>query len=317
MKKILLATTALIAVGGVSAASADISITAANEFKYKSWSDNTDETGDANKTSYGNTTSYYIKAERVLDNGMTITGYTGQDGSTGAFDDHGFTVGGDFGTLGFWGSESGDAFATATDVTPDEAHTIDADEAFYATPADEHLNGADVSYLSPNISGFQFAIGVNEVAKSDDNLLGAQYSMTSGDATVTVKYASQNGGETAAGTETDADSLGFVLAYGAATVTLAKNTKEVTGGATDYDYQADSVGVTYMVSDRVTLSAYSGETDDGNDNSHKLTDTGLGVAYTVTPGLVVSLTHNDWDLKDDDFDNESGTVTSMAINLTF
>ena len=205
MKKILLATTALIAVGGVSAASADISITGASEFKYRSWSDNTDETGDANKNDYGNTTSFYIKAERTLDNGMTITGYTGQDGSDGAFDDSGFAIMGDFGTLGFWGSESGDAFATATDVTPDESHTIDAGDALYATPADEHLNGADVSYRSPNIAGFEFAIGVNEVAKSDDNLLGAQYSMTSGDATVTVKYATQNGGETTTGMETDAE----------------------------------------------------------------------------------------------------------------
>ena len=39
MRKVLLATTALVALGGVSAASADISVSAANEFQYKSWSD--------------------------------------------------------------------------------------------------------------------------------------------------------------------------------------------------------------------------------------------------------------------------------------
>ena len=41
MRKVLFATTALVALGGVSAASADISVSAANELKYTSWSDNT------------------------------------------------------------------------------------------------------------------------------------------------------------------------------------------------------------------------------------------------------------------------------------
>jgi hypothetical protein len=68
MRKVLFATTALVALGGVSAASADISVSAANEFKYKSWSDNTAETNGTNKTSFANTTSYTISASTVTDN---------------------------------------------------------------------------------------------------------------------------------------------------------------------------------------------------------------------------------------------------------
>jgi len=41
MRKVLLATTALVALGGVSAASADISMSASTEFLYRAHSDNT------------------------------------------------------------------------------------------------------------------------------------------------------------------------------------------------------------------------------------------------------------------------------------
>ncbi|MEC8673586.1 MAG: hypothetical protein VXY13_07565, partial [Pseudomonadota bacterium] len=119
MRKVLFATTALVALGGVSAATADISVSAGNEMQYKSWSSSTATT--ANNNSVTNKTSYKISASTVTDNGLTLSSYTAQDGSTsGGFDDFGFSIAGDFGTLGFQGSESGDAFATATDVTPDE-----------------------------------------------------------------------------------------------------------------------------------------------------------------------------------------------------
>ena len=321
MRKVLFATTALVALGGVSAASADISVSAANEFKYKSWSDNTAETGGTNKTSFANTTSYKISASTVTDNGLSMSSYTAQDGSTGAFDDMGFSIAGDFGTIGFAGSESGDAFATATDVTPDEANTLTAASALLtALPADEHLNGADISYLSPNISGFQFSLGVNEVGSADDSLMGGQYSMTAGDATITLKYASMNGGKaTTAGTETDASSTGLVFATGDLSVTMAQNTKTVTSsaGVTTYDYQGDSVGVTYKMSDALTVSAYTGTTEDDKDGTHEMTDTGFGASYTITPGLVLNVTHNSWDLKDTNITNESGDVTSVALNLSF
>ena len=79
MRKVLFATTALVALGGVSAASADISVSAANEFQYKSWSDST--TSTANDSSMTNKQSYKISASAVLDNGMSLSSYIGTDGS--------------------------------------------------------------------------------------------------------------------------------------------------------------------------------------------------------------------------------------------
>jgi len=322
MRKVLFATTALVALGGVSAATADISVSAGNEMQYKSWSDSTAST-TANNNSVTNKTSYKISASTVTDNGLTLSSYTAQDGTTGGnWNDLGFSIAGDFGTLGFQGSESGDAFATATDVTPDEdmnytAANITSMGTF--KPADENVAGADVSYLSPDINGFQFAIGMDQGAtsgSSDATIYGAQYSMTSGDASITVKYAASSGQKaSAAATDVEATSLGLVVGYGDLTVTLADNTKKK--GST-YDYSAQSVGVTYAASDVLTLSAYTGSTEDGKDATHDVSDTGVGLAYTITPGLSLSVTYNDWDIKDTTTSyNEDGSITTVALDLSF
>ena len=321
MRKVLFATTALVALGGVSAATADISVSAGNEMQYKSWSSSTATT--ANNNSVTNKTSYKISASAVTDNGLTMSSYSAQDGSTsGAFDDYGFAISGDFGTLGFAGSESGDAFATATDVTPDEdMNYTAANITLMGTfkPADENVAAADVSYLSPDINGFQFSIGMDQGAasgSSDATIYGAQYSMTSGDASITVKYAASSGQKaSAAATDVEATSLGLVVGYGDLTVTVADNTKKK--GST-YDYSAQSVGVTYAASDVLTLSAYTGSTEDGKDATHDVSDTGVGLAYTITPGLSLSVTYNDWDIKDTTTSyNEDGSITTVALDLSF
>ena len=72
MRKVLLATTALVAMGGVSAASADISISMSSEFKYSNYSDNSGTTTD--KSSYASTTDAVLTASSALDNGMAVKG---------------------------------------------------------------------------------------------------------------------------------------------------------------------------------------------------------------------------------------------------
>ena len=315
MRKVLLATTALVALGGVSAASADISVSVSNEMKYSSWSSS--NTSAANKSSVTNDSTVEISASSVLDNGLSISSYAAND-DTRAFDDFGFSISGDFGTLGFKGSESGDAFATAADVTADEGQQLaqfDVSGNTMVLPADESVEGSDISYLSPDINGFQFAIGMADTGlNSDDTSMGAQYSMTSGDATITVKYATSEAGSAAGANGVEATSLGLVVGYGDATITIAQNTKELDGS---YDYTGDAYGITYKMSDALTLQAYTGSTEDSLDSGHEITDTGLGLTYTVTPGLSVSVTNNNTDLKDTTVTDEDSDVTTIAINLSF
>ena len=319
MRKVLFATTALVALGGVSAASADISVSAGNEFKYSSWSDSYAASTTANKTSAGSTTKYKISASTVTDNGLSLSSYTAQDATSGAFNDFGFSIAGDFGTIGFAGSEAGDAFETDSAVTADEGNSILAATTTALAqlmPGKSANGGSTVSYKSPDMSGFQFAVGMSEVGYTDGSQMGAQYSMTSGDTTVTLKYAVDNQGTaTSSATEVEATSAGIVVAYGDASVTISSNTKAM---GTTYDYSSDSIGLTYKMSDALTVAAYTGSTEDSKDSAHEITDTGLGFTYTITGGLSLSVTHNDWDVKDGTTSlNADGQKTTLALDVSF
>ena len=325
MRKVLLATTALVAMGGVSAASADVTISGGFSLEYNSWSDNTAST-TTNDSSMVDYSSVYINFSETLDNGMSIAGFTGQDGtSSGAMDDIGGSVSGDFGTIGFGGSESGDAFATSTDVTADEYNSVSLTDATaydgtndIVLPGDEHVAGSTVSYLSPDISGFQFAVGMTDTgAYSDTTSMGLKYVMAVAGGSMTLKYAQSDTGSTtsSATDDVEATSLGLVVASGNATLTLAQNTVGMGTGTTDYT--SNSAGVTYKVSDTLTVQAYTGSTEDDIDASYEHNDTGMGFTYTVAPGLTASVTHNSWDRKATGETDESGDNTAFAIDLSF
>jgi hypothetical protein len=320
MRKVLLATTAIVALGGVSAASADISVSGGFEFKYDSWSGANSTT--ANNNSITNASKFKISASTVADNGMTLSAYTYQDGSTsGAFDDAGASISDDWGTIGFWDAESGDAFATATDITAEEGYNGATNTLNYK-PADEQVEAADVSYLSPSMSGFQFSVGINDTGAAEDaTMMGAQYAMSAGDAAITLKYAvSSKGSATTTGRDgTDASSMGLVVAMSGVTLTLAQNDTEVkaTAAASDADYEASSAAIAYTISDTMAVQMYSGETDNKKDADFSFKDTGYGVTYTITPGLAASVTHNSWDHTNNSGTKDSGTNTAVALNLSF
>ena len=168
MRKVLLATTALVALGGVSAASADISVTASSSFNYVTTNGGavTAEDRDVNTQ-----VDVGISASTVLDNGMTVSGdiaLTKLAGQGADGDDAGMTIGGDFGTLAFGGIASASLGAMATDVTADEGMNLAAD---YTDPADEHVPNMDISYAMPSMSGISIMLGMvdgaGEVTDSD------------------------------------------------------------------------------------------------------------------------------------------------------
>jgi len=319
MRKVLLATTAIVALGGVSAASADISISGGHELKYQSWNNSTSTSANNSKISSGAT--YTISGSTVLDNGMTISGKLYSDNvadGTAAMESNGFSISDDWGTIGVADMESGDAFATAIDVTDDEGYDGGAASTIntYA-PGDEYVAGSDVSYLSPNISVFQFSVGINDTgAYSDATSVGAMYAMSAGDAAVTVKYAASNTGDTTSGAadEIDATSAALVIGMSGATVTLAQNTADV---GTTAEYESSGMAFAYVVSDSLTVEAYSGETENNLDSDYKFKDTGYGITYTVTPGMTLSVTHNSWDYVSNAAASDDGTNTAVAVNVSF
>ena len=314
MRKVLLATTALVAVGGVSAASADVSISGGYEAAYVS----TDVSGGTSVNSLSTENfDYSIAFSNTLDNGMAVAG-TVNTSQTGV-EETGATITGDFGTIGFGPlGESISGFATAVDVTPDEGtvtwvsgHNATQNALQYQVlPADESIGDPDVTYTSPAMGGFSFALGRGDGGTAEQTYYGLKFATDAAGASVTLKYATMENDTGTATTEVDASSLGVVIGIGNATVTMAQNEKD-TGNTVTESMVGTGVGIAYTVSDSVKLTAYSASGDDDKDSAYEMTDTGVGISYTVTPGMVLHVTHNDQDLK-----NSLGVTTSTSASRT-
>ena len=305
MRKVLFATTALVALGGVSAASADISVSGKASFTYTSGS------GDgyaSDSKSYGSTVDFGISGSSTLDNGMTVSGGLDlHETSATVIDDSGFAVAGDFGTLKFGGYAEDDFGSMAIDVTADEGNAL---TATYNTvlPGDEHIAASDVSLTLPSIGGATIMLGMSDGAtdSADGTMAGISYTMDAGGMGVTVGYASSSTGENGS----DASQVAAKVTSGSATVMVISGTKG--------DYSNSGVGATYALNDSLTVQAYTGTTELDTNTAYEVKDTGIGFTYTVTPGMSVSVTSNDWSGKNGTAAQaEAGTTTKLALDVSF
>ena len=186
MRKVLLATTALVAMGGVSAASADISISMSSEFKYSTYSDNTGTSTD--KDTYASTQDMVVTGSAAFDNGMS--GSVTIDMDEGGSADGGFSITGDFGTVAF--NDMGYDGGSSADVTADEANYLTAgwnggatggiaDLSEVQMPADDQIPEATISWAAPAVSGFSITAGLVGGGTGDDgSILGVGYTVEAG-----------------------------------------------------------------------------------------------------------------------------------------
>ena len=321
MRKIFLATTALVAVTGVASADshADIAITGSSSFNYVM-------TGDEDNSKDMDTqVDVNINMSHALENGMTVSGlYVMDEGIKDGPDDHGFSLGGDFGTIGFAGMSNDGFGATSNGVTKDEGSTFDSvtvkgpgdkDIPVYVIDEvyDDYIPHSDVSFKSVNISGFQFGLGMTDGATDDDD--GSQFGMTyamdvNDSMSVTLGYAKHSSGKSGG----DISSTGATLGFGDMTVKLASNVTAKEG----VEYTGNSIAATYAVSDALTVQAYTGNIDNDAAADYKVEDTAFGLTYTITPGMTVSVTHNEYTADNTVADQDAdGSRTAIALDVTF
>jgi len=318
MRKVLLATTALVAMGGVSAASADISISGTASFNYTTTSGNgtgpqSDVAGaTTEEKDFLTNVDANISMSSTLDNGMTISGLVSLD--EGGVDDSGWSLSGDFGKIAFGGTANDGFGAVATGLTADEGTTLtSANFGDSATVHNDYIDHSNVSLTLPTISGFTFGVGMSDgdaganESDGDGTQWGITYAVPAGDTMgVTLGYAS---GSTGAA-NSDETSAGITVTAGAATVVVASNTS---GNLT-----SDSIGASYKVSDALTVQAYTGSNESSANANLDVSDTGVGLTYTITPGLSLSITHNDFKARNGTAaQDEDGTRTRVALDATF
>jgi len=288
MRKVLLATTALVAMS-VTAASADITISGSYRYQYAI------ENEAANASSSdGNVT---IKASSTADNGITYTVVQNNGIHTGDVEDAYLEMSGDFGTI----------FLGQTDSALDRVDGITADNQAYkrfgngTTDAPSIASqailvgdegNATVNFISPSMNGFQV------VGSSDDTAGESGFGIGYSNDLASVIYQAKGGG----GTEETMVAAGISVAGFGVNV----SSKESTTGSTKTT--SDGIAVSYSING-INLVAESAR---GTVGARKDKYTNIGATYSVAPGVTAAV-----EAFDDDTNNTKTSGTFLSLNVSF
>ena len=307
MRKVLLATTALVAMTGVQAANADITISGGMDWSYYSYSDGT--------SAYASDGNVKIKAVSTADNGYTYQVYQSVGVHTGTEEDSSITVSGDFGKVQMGGQDSvidgldGDVSHFANDWTNlTNNHATICSNANFQCRGEAGLYGAiggknhsgdggnKIGYVSPSFNNVTFAISSADT--TDDRLSWA------------IKYkngplAAMYGSGSEGGRDDTAYGIG--VTFGETTVRYQKGESKKTGtGAFQVD--RTEMGITHSMGP-IGLFAGTSKEEEKVGTADKFEATGFGFTYSVAPG--VTLTSEFWESE-----NLTTAEDSSSINLS-
>jgi len=352
MRKVLLATTALVAMTG--AAAAEVTVNGFYEFNYTSTNDDRTSTYDAMgsdsevhvsyNTTSDNGLAYGMKAEMVTDGGdaaaitndevsMYISGDFGKitlGENDGAAEDHALW-GGNTHFMGQWGSSVPTYNSDGALTTAYTNHLKVSNGMTYGAGSD----AMKIKYNSPSMGGFSFAYsmaGQTSATESEDTEIGVTYSADIGGVGVTIGGGIYDSGEASDTGEATFQRLSvsngdLALHVGASnttsaavTVNDAATTIDDRDGAKDID--TIQYIVEYTLNDDVNLSAeYLNSKNGVATEADELNAVGFGVSYSVAPGLMLDMTHHSYELKDGLAANAAkkndGSVTRASIKVSF
>ena len=284
--------TALVA---TSATAADYSISGTSSVTFNGRDNN--DTGNG----WSMSDSVTFSASGEMDNGMTVTHTYEVDGGAQGF--HAVKVDtGDFGTLTFVGGSSTTVIGSWDDLTPtanEEAHGVTVGGTI-AGAANGTANTTKIFTYSYNIAdGIDFKAGYSPsegTAVVDGSMdYGIKYTGMEG---LTVYAAMGENNDSSNGVDNSA--LAVIYATGGLTVGYQVNESDYSTGTSDEDFTA--IGVSYAVSDDLSVSLNSSTIDFESSTLDDQEATGVSFSYT-SGGMTISGTHSN-------VDNVGGTSTT-------
>jgi outer membrane protein OmpU len=347
MRKVLLATTALVAMTG--AASAEVALSGYYEFGYTSVED--DLTVD--RDTMFNEGEIHVNFSNVTDSGLTLGYHTEivthihSSGSTGnQIDDSYMSIAGDFGTFRLGDNDTVEStFATyhpggRNMITGDDwvALVRDADNVAVTTGLKSSATGGaygdnnNVTYLSPSMGGLTVGMSyakrtdsgdtgrdyqsMSSTSDNEDTVIGLAYSTEMAGASVSIQGHVQDNGESGSSISKKT-AYGTNVGFGDLSLALSKVDFE-SGTTTDSDTVGFGIG--YTVSDQLSVAVnvvdsevtVSGVVDD-------LDTTSYSISYNVAPGLNFALALNSSDYVDggDSTDNMKTDEMRASIQASF
>ena len=291
MRKVLLATTALVALGGVTAANADISISGNYEWEYLSTDTGNDFLDDGHIN---------ITATNAADNGMTFTAFTklggGSDAGSAGIEQNYIKATGDFGTVYLGDTEN--SASSLMDGALGRNKDIEGETGYGAGDTDIALaGGADIIFMSQKMGGLQIGIG----ADLDD--LDANASDGAMDMAVTYTisgislFASGTSGQAA-------DESNFGVSTSIAGFNIGVGSRSASGTS---KAKANDVGVNYTLANGIKIAGYSAS-GTASDGTTKTKHSNFGASYPIVPGV---------NLNAETGKNAGDAYTWVAVNMSF
>ena len=307
MRKVLLATTALVAVGGITAANAaDISISGNYEWEYTQ--------GDTG-SKFSDDGHINIQAVNAADNGMTFTAMTTFGGGTAAntTQNNYIQVDGDFGTV-YLGNVDGNSASSLMDGALGRNKDIEGQgglgsEATHSGTADTAIfldGGADIIYMSPKVGGLQIGVGAD---LTDSDAVASDGAM---DMAVTYSMAGVNlfmSGTS--GQAYDKSNYGLSTTLAGLTIGIGSMSESGTNGGVRSAAKSNDVGLQYTLPGGIKLAALSAK-GTGRDGTTKIEASNFGASYSIVPGVKLNAESG---VKTKN--NVDNNYTWIAVNMSF
>ena len=299
MRKILLATTALVAAGGVSAASAiDISGSYGVEYYTESNTGGSADAADVSGDDFIDDGLISFSGSTTADNGLTFGGSMTLNHAN-AIEDQGLFISGDFGYF-MAGATDGVVDGMDNFMTPGSALIENGATTTNGAAANLMVNtmiadnpGTEkVGYRSNVISGFQVGAtyeDAGQAATNNNDVSGYIVTYDAGFAKIGYANGTTNS-TTSNGANTGRSQYGLGTTLGGVTLGLGFGTQKTAGanGAADTSkIDTRGLGLSYSVNDATGLYAVftSSEEKIGSNAGDKMTSQTFGLSYTIAPGL--------------------------------
>ena len=336
MRKLLLGSTAIVAIAGLTTtAIADVSIKAYTEYAISSQKSGI----AASKGTYHTSDSEIgFNFSNKTDNGLTIEYIVNMqsdsaEGGAGAIIDESYlAISGGFGKIQLGGQDSVAAtFARAgTDLIAEESLAGASASNTITTHTDLNIGINDnnkVSYFIPTMGGFNAGISFEDSgaaatanAQTDITTYGASYTMELGGATVTVA-AAQAVAETAVGTvDTEANNTSIQITRG--NINLLASNGTYTEGAIE-SHDSSSIGASYKIDDTMTVGVFSNNVEDSADGTEAYEASGIELQYVIAAGLTAVINYEDFSYVDgtggasNTGGADSGSNTKFTLKAAF
>ena len=316
MRKILLATTAIVAMGAGSAMAADVTISGSFEFGYNDDSGNTAANLATDGTSYGIEQDVNISFSSTTDSGLTMAMTMGLDETGSDRDDVNASLSGDFGSLRFTDrdddSVEGMDVNVAAATSEEGAALVDATSTGITATYSGGFSGtagASISYTLPTlVEGLAIsAASANGASDADSTAYGATYTTSAAGASVKLAVASGSVGSSGSADVTQ-QHYGISITSGDVTIMGESNSKD---DGTSADYSSTGVGATYTMG-AIKVGAYNRTASTGTA-AQDYSQTAYGVDYTIATGLTASITMTSTDLSS----TKSVDRTRASLKMSF